>query len=110
MTSAKQFLQSARFSRWDVNALIGIAAQQGYRFTADELQTAADELWGDLSEDQLRSVVGGGGNGRQDPGPVDPSGNTPPGHLDDRSEGWSPRAGEVSGRSCFFIRGGNGGG
>jgi hypothetical protein len=110
MSTAKHFLQTVHFNYWDVNALIELAGKQGYRFTADELQAAADELWGQLSEEQLRSVVGGGGNGRQDPGPVDPSGNTPPGQLEDRSAGWSPRAGEVSGRSCFFIRGGNGNG
>jgi hypothetical protein len=106
MEAAKRFLQNIEQSEWDLAGLVRAAARHGYHFSADELQAAADELLGDLSEEQLRGMVGGGGNGRPDRGPVDPHSNPPPGHTD-RSGGWAPRAGDVSGNSCFFIRGGN---
>jgi len=91
---------------WDVNALSSLALQNGYRFSTAELQTAADELWGDLSEEQLRSVVGGGSDNGKDNSGNGKGGathqNPPPGHGDGNT--WAPPPGDVSGNSCFFIR------
>jgi predicted ribosomally synthesized peptide with nif11-like leader len=116
MTSAKDFLSKvegspalqARFDsvNWNTGALTEIAAEEGYVINATEMQTALDELFGDLSEEQLMSVAGtGNGNGRPNPGgPVDPGENGPPpsqpGFWD--GSGWSPPPGDVSGNSCFF--------
>jgi len=92
---------------WNVNTLSALATQHGYGFSTDELQTAADEMWGDLSEEQLRGVVGGKGsdNGKGNNGNGN-GGNThvnpPPGHSD--GDTWAPPPGDVSGNSCFFIR------
>ena len=82
---------------WDPRDTAEIAAARGFDFTPDDLQVAISETWGELSEDDLRSVTGGGpgGNSGHD--------NPPPGHNDD--EWWSPPPGDVSGRSCFFGRG-----
>lgn len=101
--NAHQFLMNAANAgyAWDVDALSALAHQHGYHFSTDDLQTAADELWGDLTEEQLRGVVGGGGNGRQETGPVELV-NLPPGHQD--GDTWAPPPGDVSGNSCFFIR------
>lgn len=85
---------------WDVAALSALAAARGLAFSADDLQTAADELWGGLSEDALRGVAAGGGNGRQDPGPVRPD-TSKAGNPNGQ---WSPPPGDVSGNSCFFWR------
>lgn len=101
---AQQFLMMAakQGCPWNIDALSVLAIRSGLRLSADDLITAAEEMWGNLSEDQLRGVAGG--NGRSNPGePVDPSGNPPPGHTRD-SDTFSPRAGDVSGNSCFFIR------
>ena len=101
---AKQFLisKTGNLTQWDTPTVVHMAQAQGYQFTADEIETAADELWGNLNEDQLRDVAGGGGNGNSNPGPVTvdlskagkPSGNGT----------WSPPPGDVSGNSCFFTK------
>jgi hypothetical protein len=64
MSTAKHFLQTVHFNYWDVNALIELAGKQGYRFTADELQAAADELWGQLSQWQYASGTARGSQRR----------------------------------------------
>ncbi len=104
--NAQQFLMMAakQGCAWNINALSALASRSGLRFTSDDLLTAAEELWGSLSEDQLRGVAGGvpgSGNGNGNGYPHD---NPPPGHLPDGTEGWAPPPGDVSGNSCFFIR------
>lgn len=101
---AKQFLSTFgnTITQWDVPSVARMAHEQGYTFSTDELETAADELWGHLNEDQLRDIVGGGGNGRDGKGPVTPNtstaGNTANGGP------WAPPPGDVSGNSCFFTK------
>lgn len=101
--NVKQFLAFAADQNytWHVPSLVDAAKRHGLHFTADELVTAADELWGNLSEDELHAVVGGGGNGRSDNGPVTIVNPPPP--FQDRDT-WSPPPGDVSGNSCFFMR------
>lgn len=103
--NATQFLSTvaSQVDGWDIAQVQAMAQGAGYHFTADDLETAADELWGHLSEDQLRDISGGGGKGRQDTGPVEIDHSNMDGKKE--GEGWSPPPGEVSGRSCFFIRG-----
>lgn len=110
ITSAKNFLAKAdrdlelqntlNASGWNTNAVLRIAANCGYAFTDIELQSAIDEVWGMLDEEELRMISGGGeGNGN---GPVDPvsgPGNPASGPKDGP---WSPPPGEVCGKSCFF--------
>jgi hypothetical protein len=102
--NAKQFLRSASttLTEWNIDNVVRLAHSQGYRFSAEDLETAAEELWGHLSEDQLRDIAGGGGDGRSDKGPISVdlslSGKVSAG-------AWSPPPGDVSGNSCFFIRG-----
>jgi predicted ribosomally synthesized peptide with nif11-like leader len=46
----------------DLNAILAIAAESGYRFTIAELQTAIKEMQSEveeLSDEQLNQVVGG---------------------------------------------------
>lgn len=103
---AKQFLSQIAGTSWDMDALTALARQHGYAFSADELATAADALWGSLSEDDLRGIAGGrpgNGNGRPDPGPNNVHEFPPPGQNRD-SDTFSPPPGDVSGNSCFFIR------
>jgi hypothetical protein len=45
---------------WDAARLQDLALDAGLSFSIDELNTAADELWGALSEETLRGIVGGG--------------------------------------------------
>jgi predicted ribosomally synthesized peptide with nif11-like leader len=108
--TAKQFLSkidtdlelqnSLTAVNWNTNAVTRIAASSGFSFTDIELQSAIDEVWGALNEDELRMISGGGnGNGN---GPVDPisgPGNPASGPKDGP---WSPPPGEVSDMSCFF--------
>jgi len=102
--NAKDFLcfASATLTEWNIDSVVRLAHSQGYGFNAEDLETAADELWGQLSEDQLRDVAGGGGEGRSDIGPVSAdlslAGKVSAGV-------WTPPPGDVSGNSCFFIRG-----
>lgn len=99
--NAKEFLRTVSTTEWDVDSLVRLAHSHGYRFDAEDLETAADELWGHLSEDELHEITGGG-EGRVTVGPVsvDLSG------TGKKKEGtWSPPPGDVSGNSCFFIRG-----
>jgi predicted ribosomally synthesized peptide with nif11-like leader len=83
---------------WNPHDTAEIAAARGFRVTSDELQVVIEDTWGDLLEEDLRHVAGGdpGGNSGHD--------NPPPGHNDDRDNGWAPPPGDVSGRSCFFGR------
>jgi hypothetical protein len=55
-----------------------------------------------LTEEQLRDVAGGGGNGREDKGPV----TVDKSNMDGKKNGeaWTPPPGDVSGNSCFFTR------
>src|SRR5215207_4455371 len=61
---------------WDSQAAVGIANTVGYRITPTDLQTAIDETWGVLTEEELLGVAGGGGNGRSGGGAVDVSTDT----------------------------------
>jgi predicted ribosomally synthesized peptide with nif11-like leader len=110
-TTAKHFLKTAEHnseiqnmlnaSGWNTNAVLRIAASYGFAFTDIELQSAIDEVWGALSEEELMMISGGNGNGNGY-GPVDPiagPGNPAAGPKDGP---WSPPPGEISGRSCFF--------
>lgn len=111
--NAKQFLSkidrdaelqsSVVAANWSTNAVLRIAASCGFSFTDIELQSAIDEVWGALNEDELRMISGGGeGNGGNPNGPVDPisgPGNPASGPKDGP---WSPPPGEVCDRSCFF--------
>jgi predicted ribosomally synthesized peptide with nif11-like leader len=88
-------------ANWDVNTVTRIAANYGYVFSARELRLAMDELWGNLSEEDL-SVVAGGNEGRDGKGRVEIV-NPPPGQGGAYDSGtWSPPPGDVSGNSCFF--------
>ena len=102
--NAKNFLNTlgSTVTDWDTSTVARMAQAQGYQFSAEELETAADELWGNLSEDQLRDVSGGGGNGRPGTGPVRPDtfGAGKPSGIGT----WTPPPGDVSGNSCFFTK------
>ncbi len=100
--NALEFLHSTSLSLtdWNIDTLINLAHTQGQAFTADDLETAADELWGQLREDQLRDIVGGGSTVVPGPVTVDLSVTATA-----KSGGaWSPPPGDVSGNSCFFTR------
>ncbi|MBI5958199.1 MAG: Nif11-like leader peptide family natural product precursor [Chloroflexi bacterium] len=66
---AKQFLKKAqeddalhqRLSavEGDRAAAVKLGAELGFSFTAEELQTASDELYGDVSDDDLAAAAGG---------------------------------------------------
>jgi hypothetical protein len=101
---AKQFLVSntRNLTQWDTPTVVRMAQAQGYQFTATDIETAADELWGNLSEDQLREVAGGGSVAPSKDGPV---------KVDltvvataSTATVWTPPPGDVSGNSCFFTR------
>jgi len=80
---------------WDSQVIVSLAAAQGFHFSEDELQTAIDETWGVLSEEELVNAAGGG----------NPNPNPPPGLVNDDNSGvdtWSPPPGDVSGNSCLF--------
>jgi hypothetical protein len=110
--NATQFLNavSNQVESWDIAQVQSLAQGAGYHFSAEDLETAADELWGNLSEDQLRDISGGGEKGNGNSG-GNGNGYGPPtidhSNLDGKKNGevWSPPPGEVSGKSCFFIRG-----
>lgn len=69
--SAKQFLEKARqdealhqkLNAIDSNpaAAVKLGAQAGFVFDEDELLAASDELYGDLSDDDLAAAAGGQG-------------------------------------------------
>jgi predicted ribosomally synthesized peptide with nif11-like leader len=101
---AKQFLNtcSTSLTHWDTASVVRMAHAQGYQFTADELETAADELWGNLSEDQLREVAGGGSIAPSLDGPV--TADTSSVKTISTSTSFEPAPGDVSGNSCFFTR------
>ncbi len=71
MGNAKSFLKTVESNPelqnqlnavdWDTQKVVGIAAHAGFSFNAGELQTAIDDLWGNLSEADLRKVQGAGG-------------------------------------------------
>jgi hypothetical protein len=99
--NAKEFLRTVSTTEWNIDSLVRLAHSQGYRFDAGDLETAADELWGNLSEDQLHDIAGGG-EGRVTVGPVSVDLSA----AGTKKDGtWSPPPGDVSGNSCFFIRG-----
>ncbi|MBN2305613.1 MAG: Nif11-like leader peptide family RiPP precursor [Anaerolineae bacterium] len=50
----------------DGPALVALGAEYGFAFTADELNDAMDNLYGDLSDDELENAAGGLGGIRQD--------------------------------------------
>ena len=110
--NATQFLNavSNQVESWDIAQVQSLAQGAGYHFSAEDLETAADELWGNLSEDQLRDISGGGEKGNGNSG-GNGKGYGPPtidhSNMDGKKNGevWSPPPGEVSGKSCFFIRG-----
>ena len=101
---AKQFLTtcSTSLNQWDTVAVVRMAHAQGYQFSADELETAADELWGNLSEDQLRDVAGGGSVAPSMDGPV--KADLTVVATASTATVWTPPPGDVSGNSCFFTR------
>ena len=101
---SKEFLKMGSISvnEWDAALVVRMGHAQGYQFTVDEVETAADELWGNLSEDQLRDIAGGGGSGREDKGPVTVDLSATDGKKS--AEAWTPPPGDVSGNSCFFTR------
>jgi hypothetical protein len=97
---AKSFLNTlgSTLSDWNPAVVSRMAQAQGYHFSAEELETAADELWGNLSEDQLRDVAGGGSTVVPGPVKVDTS------STKSTSSTWTPPPGDVSGNSCFFTK------
>ena len=101
---AKQFLTTlgTSLNQWDAASVVRMAQAQGYQFTGEELETAADELWGNLSEDQLRDIAGGDSVAPSKDGPV----TVNKANMDGKSSGeaWAPPPGDVSGNSCFFTR------
>jgi predicted ribosomally synthesized peptide with nif11-like leader len=88
---AKEFLQrletdlrlqgELESAGWSPNDMVMLAEEHGYCFSLSELNTALDERYGDLVEEELAYVAGGGCK------PTDQHG-TP---------------GDVSGSSCFFT-------
>ena len=83
-------------ANWDSQVIVSLAAAQGFHFSEDELQTAIDETWGVLSEEELVNAAGGGnGNGVVPPGQEKKGDVNPDGT-------WSPPPGDVSGNSCLF--------
>lgn len=102
--NAKEYLKSLNFthSEWRTCDFTQLAASHGYIFSSEELESAADELWGSLAEEQLYDVIGGGGNGCPNPGPVTVDKSA----MDGKKSGsaWTPPPGDVSGNSCFFTR------
>jgi predicted ribosomally synthesized peptide with nif11-like leader len=88
---------------WDSRTAVGIGSALGYQFTPTDLQSAIDETWGVLTEEELLGVAGGGGNGRGGGGAV----TVDTGTTDDGAtsgETYTPPPGDVSGNSCFFSR------
>ncbi len=69
MSNAKAFFQKVEADKslqnqinqvdWDTQAAVKIAADAGFSVTAAEIQSTMDELYGDLSEEELRRVAGG---------------------------------------------------
>jgi len=67
--NAAQFIQNisqdnaiiAQMNRtgWDTNTLVTFAASRGLSFSVSELQSAMDEAWGMLSEEELANIAGG---------------------------------------------------
>jgi len=74
---------------WDAARLQDLALDAGLSFSIDELNTAADELWGALSEETLRGIVGGGAVRSQE-------------RAGSRTE--APAKIRVRPMSCFFYR------
>jgi predicted ribosomally synthesized peptide with nif11-like leader len=71
LEAAKSFLQKADENDelrdklealgGDSDAAVKLGAAQGFQFTADEFVDAMDELYGDLSDDELENAAGGTG-------------------------------------------------
>jgi hypothetical protein len=102
--NAKNYLNTLgnTVTEWDTSTIARMAQAQGYHFSAEELETAADELWGNLSEDQLRDVAGGGSVAPSTDGPVTVDLSKAGQSSGDGT--WSPPPGDVSGNSCFFTK------
>lgn len=77
MSNAKLFLNHVQADKalqdrlnaadWDTKTAAQIAAEAGFKLSADEIQSAMDEMWGDLSESDLKHMAGGdGGHGGGD--------------------------------------------
>ena len=56
-TSLQEKLKAAT----DADSIVSIAKEAGFEITADEVKAATDAAQGDLSEEQLEGVAGGGG-------------------------------------------------
>jgi hypothetical protein len=100
---AKHFLNTCgqSLTEWDADLVSRMAHGQGYHFTTDELETAADELWGNLSEEQLRDITGAGSIAA---GGTTVTANTSTATTISTATVWAPPPGDVSGNSCFFTR------
>ena len=81
---------------WDSRATVGIGSALGYQFTPADLQSAIDETWGVLTEEELRGVAGGGGRVEVETGTTDDGATS--------GDTYTPPPGDVSGNSCFFSR------
>lgn len=44
-------LEWVRYVNWDADAMLEIAYQQGYEFTAEEMDVAMDQAWGIFEEE-----------------------------------------------------------
>src|SRR5436190_2173663 len=100
---AKQFLNYLDYSvetqaklnlaGWNSDLMMQLATANGFPITASSLFAAIDEMWGTLSEEELVNAAGGGDNEL-------PHDNPPLGQTD-RSGGWTPPPGDVSGNPAF---------
>ncbi len=79
-------------ANWNAAVILQVAAGRRLRFTEAELQTAMDEAWGVLSEEEL-AVAAGGAYTQPNP---------PPGQVKTAGDVWSPPPGDTSGNSCLF--------
>ena len=71
LENAKQFLQKAASDtnlnarltsgELDADAAVALGAEMGLAFNVDDLSIALDELYGDLSEEELEGTTGAGG-------------------------------------------------
>ena len=78
LEAAKSFLQKADENDelrdklealgGDSKAAVKLGAEQGFQFTAEEFVDAMDELYGELSEEELEDAAGGTGGIRPDIG------------------------------------------
>ena len=62
----------------------------------DDVQAAISQMWGDLSEEELRNIAGGDGNGYGRRNEEEEDGH--------RGRGWGAPDGDSTINSCFFGR------